>query len=263
MTLIIEKPTGAKLNLAKDFTWNETVWNPSMISTALWLDAADASTITEISGAVSQWNDKSGNGRNATQSTSSKRPALISAGQAGKSVFRFDGSDDWLDAAYEMPIHNIGLFVAWKLNSGSTLSNKTVIGMRPTSNGRFYVSSLQHWKGGTNISVTDNNDWRISYLSGSSTQVIASINGGNVSTASDTSTATTANVVIGGSAFATEATEPLPSNFCNSDLGEIVIVLGTPSTDTRQRIEGYLAHKWGLTASLPSDHPYKTVGPTP
>ena len=29
-----------KVTLAKEFTWNETVWNPSMISTALWLDAA-------------------------------------------------------------------------------------------------------------------------------------------------------------------------------------------------------------------------------
>jgi hypothetical protein len=50
--------TLGKLVLKKEFTWNETVWNPSMISTALWLDAADASTVTTVSGAVSQWNDK-------------------------------------------------------------------------------------------------------------------------------------------------------------------------------------------------------------
>jgi len=43
-----------KVTLAKEFTWNESVWNPSMLSTALWLDAADASTITESGGAVSQ-----------------------------------------------------------------------------------------------------------------------------------------------------------------------------------------------------------------
>jgi hypothetical protein len=30
----------------------------------------------------------------------------------------------------------------------------------------------------------------------------------------------------------------------------------------RQRIEGYLAHKWGLVGSLPSGHPYKTAAPT-
>ena len=31
------------------------------------------------------------------------------------------------------------------------------------------------------------------------------------------------------------------------------------SLDTRQNMEGYLAHKWGLLDNLPSDHPYKTT----
>jgi hypothetical protein len=33
------------------------------------------------------------------------------------------------------------------------------------------------------------------------------------------------------------------------------------STTNRQLIEGYLAHKWGLTSSLPNDHPYKNIAP--
>jgi hypothetical protein len=28
------------------------------------------------------------------------------------------------------------------------------------------------------------------------------------------------------------------------------------------RLEGYLAHKWGLAAKLPADHPYKDMAPT-
>ena len=32
---------------------------------------------------------------------------------------------------------------------------------------------------------------------------------------------------------------------------------GTDITDV-QKAEGYLAHKWGLESSLPSDHPYKS-----
>jgi len=42
-----------KVTLAKEFTWNETVWNPSMLQTDLWFDAADASTIIESGGDVS------------------------------------------------------------------------------------------------------------------------------------------------------------------------------------------------------------------
>ena len=38
---------------------------------------------------------------------------------------------------------------------------------------------------------------------------------------------------------------------------------GTGGTDisTLQKAEGYLAHKWGLTGSLPAGHPYKTTHP--
>ena len=43
-------------------------------------------------------------------------------------------------------------------------------------------------------------------------------------------------------------------------IGEI-IVANTVVADTRQRLEGYLAHKWGLTANLPDGHPYKAAIP--
>ena len=37
-----------------------------------------------------------------------------------------------------------------------------------------------------------------------------------------------------------------------------IISFGTKLPDaTRQKVEGYLAHKWGLVGNLPSNHPYK------
>ena len=42
----------------------------------------------------------------------------------------------------------------------------------------------------------------------------------------------------------------------------MIILDGVPSTSDRQRVEGYLAHKWLLTGSLPADHPYKSTAPT-
>jgi hypothetical protein len=44
-------------------------------------------------------------------------------------------------------------------------------------------------------------------------------------------------------------------------MGELIMV-ETTDTTTRQKIEGYLAHKWGLQANLPVDHPYKSSAPT-
>ncbi len=44
-------------------------------------------------------------------------------------------------------------------------------------------------------------------------------------------------------------------------IAEVICVTGELSSVVRQRIEGYLAHKWGLTARLPENHPYKTNHP--
>lgn len=55
-----------------------------------WWDAADASSVTLDSGRVSTWADKSGKGRNATNSTSgSTQPDYILAARNGRNVLRF------------------------------------------------------------------------------------------------------------------------------------------------------------------------------
>jgi hypothetical protein len=73
-----------------------TQWDPSLITTALWLDAADASTITESGGLVSQWNDKSGNGRNAAAASPSNRPTYSATAFNGSPTLIFNGTTDYL-----------------------------------------------------------------------------------------------------------------------------------------------------------------------
>ena len=55
-----------------------TPWTPAQITTALWLDAADSTTLFDATiggslvvdgGTVRRWEDKSGNARHATNST--------------------------------------------------------------------------------------------------------------------------------------------------------------------------------------------------
>jgi hypothetical protein len=46
------------------------------------------------------------------------------------------------------------------------------------------------------------------------------------------------------------------------DLAEVLIASDGTDTGTRQKLEGYLAHKWGLAGSLPAGHPYKSKAPT-
>ena len=75
-------------------------FNPSSLSGLIgWFDASEESTITENAGAVEQWDDRSGNGKHATQITPANRPVVTSGGLAGKDVITFDGVSDFLASA--------------------------------------------------------------------------------------------------------------------------------------------------------------------
>jgi hypothetical protein len=50
-------------------------------------------------------------------------------------------------------------------------------------------------------------------------------------------------------------------NSWRGSVGEIIQVSGDLTVENRQRVEGYLAHKWGLEASLPADHPFRNAPP--
>jgi hypothetical protein len=70
-----------------------------------WYDASDASTLFDATsggslvaadGAVARWEDKSGNARHFTQSTSGNRPLRKTGIQNSLAVLRFDGSNDFM-----------------------------------------------------------------------------------------------------------------------------------------------------------------------
>jgi len=77
-------------------TWlNYRAFNPLSLAPALWLDASDPSTITSSGGLVSQWNDKSGNGKHAT-GAGATRPTTGSATERGWNVL------SWTDSTMTM-----------------------------------------------------------------------------------------------------------------------------------------------------------------
>ena len=50
------------------------------------------------------------------------------------------------------------------------------------------------------------------------------------------------------------------SQIQDADWGELIMTEDVSQSNS-DKIEGYLAHKWGLTTDLPSAHPYKTTAP--
>jgi hypothetical protein len=68
----------------------------SLLGLSLWFDGSDASSMILSGSNVTQWNDKSGNGFNATQGVSANQPTLVTNVLNGKSVVRFNGSTNYL-----------------------------------------------------------------------------------------------------------------------------------------------------------------------
>ncbi len=96
-----------------------SVFAPTSIANlAVWLDAADGSTITDIAGAVSQWDDKSGNFNHATQTTGASQPLTGSGALNGKNVLSFDS--DFLQLTSNQEYRTL-IFVADKINGVGVL----------------------------------------------------------------------------------------------------------------------------------------------
>ena len=268
-------------------TWNESVWNPSMLSTALWLDAADASTIAESGGAVSQWNDKSGNGRHATQSNSSYKPSLTANGLNGLNVVTFDGVNDILgfsDLAWTNNIGAISYFVVTKTSDQATTSYKALFQIRTGAGFGFdraslYVRNSQLEAGGRRLdsnsyafrstgSLSSNAFQGSAIYNYAAATLAVNVNGGTVSSGSfqtvgNTSPTNSTASSIGSTNVGSDSFLPNSNQSYNGYVAEFVALASAASDTDRQKMEGYLAHKWGLTANLPAGHPYKLVGPTP
>jgi hypothetical protein len=288
MGLVISKG----LTLRKDFLWNETVWNPSMISTALWLDAADSSTITESGGVITSWADKSGNNSTATAAgnptysatgSSTGRPSvqLNGTGDYFTSIITGIGSFNALDvymvvqtAAAAAADTNTAFFWMYGefgpspralslVSSVGVLSGEYIVFTADagTSNNRLGSSSYRRSANTLELLNSKNSASGTTLLQNGSAVTLDLANAITTSTNTAPSAigyTVNSNFLIGGISTSGTVTSTPALKY-----SELIALSTLASTDTRQRIEGYLAHKWGLTANLPNDHPYKTVGPTP
>jgi hypothetical protein len=53
-----------------------------------------------------------------------------------------------------------------------------------------------------------------------------------------------------------------PTRRLNGAIAEVIVWTGALTDATRNKVEGYLAWKWGLVSGLPANHPYKNGAPT-
>jgi hypothetical protein len=248
-----------------------TQWTPSLITTALWLDAADASTVTASSSLVDEWRDKSGNARHATGTTTT-RPAYTSAGLNGRNVITFDGTDDFLSlSGITLDTDNTFVFSVYQRSSAGIHSID--VGSIPSSQvdstrgyGNWWFSdnvlysqlrSSSPSTFGTHGTASTSTGVFINSLARNSTGTQAWRNGSTLGTRQQVGAPLNPVLSYVGRQGATSG------GYTNGYIAEIIVGRFDISDLDRQKTEGYLAHKWGLTANLPNDHPYKVNPPAP
>lgn len=250
-------------------------WTPRDINTQIWLDAADPSGRSIVSGAFQQLLDKSGNNQHLSSPSTSSRPSLISSGLGGLDVAGFNGTSSGMTRGS----NNVGrnsstLCMAflvrpdsvnsdrrlWNSSTGTDLNAaRLLIGFN--SSGRWRVGG-RRVDGGSYAENTAvlaaPGEWviMVACFDYGDASLSVRINGEVASSAPfldpGTSSDTNSSRASLGSGFDA-------ANFFSS--GAFAELVAAPSTGEVERIEGYMAHKWGLSSLLPAGHPYKEQRP--
>jgi hypothetical protein len=284
----------SKLPYDHPYRWDGTkfgsgrLWRPSDLGAdlALWLDAEDTDSIVLNGSTVSQWSDKSGNNRNASQTSAALQPSYLTTGFNGKPTLETNGND-----ILEFGATSLGRNVG-----GITCA---IVGVHPIA-GTFGSNSNEIFIGtGTGASNTRFAFTPNPSASTANRYAVAGrrLDGDSYQTASS-STDSLANrgnqwIRVGQAAYSggvanhwTDGTqditnEPFQISGVTSDtdsqrasifggvnelpagsqLCEIVLTHSTMTDSDRQKLEGYLAWKWNLVGNLPAAHPYKLSPP--
>jgi hypothetical protein len=256
-----------------------TTWTPAEISSLVgWWDASDSTTLFDAlvggstpgaSGQIYRWEDKSANEMHLSQSDSTKRPL--------RSVSQFNSldmayfQDDWIGGSISSPvgttISQFHISFVKKIPSTWTASSAWCLSASPRIQSHCpWSNGIVYYDIGGNVAGTN----RISYntLSGSqgSTRIIGFDYKGSTPSSkiyengvNKVSSSTVVSSVAGdGQAWRIGG---FPGYNEHGYMGEVVLFNASLTDDDRQKLEGYFAHKWGLTGSLQSGHPYKDAPP--
>jgi hypothetical protein len=222
--------------------------------------------------AVATWDDDSESGNDATQAANGNRPTYKTGIQNSLPVVRFDGNSDFLELSDPV----LSLSSECSIFAVAAMANvaagwATLIGHGPASATDYAQigtqgNGYQSWrrKNGAsgphvfgNVDLSDG-EFRVWSAIGKSNGSISrlGINGDSYGASADTASFVGARSLIGVSIYAGALEQ-----YWVGDVGEILMASSELSESNRQKTEGYLAHKWALTAGLPNDHPYKTKPP--
>ena len=248
---------------------NTQAFDPRSISgCALWLDAADSSTMTFSSGSNLQtWRNKGNQGGIFTQGGTASRLTYASSNNYKIVNFDSDGSslNAWMTGT--LPFTATTSFfqvitpIAYTPGTWSfhwswqwASAGNRVPGFRSLNSSRAFEPYIT-WVGNNNNSIPVVNGR--SYLSfveftGGGANTRYSISGNSPRSGTISASNINSSVFILGGDGNNGATV-----WGKTYVSEIIMFSNVLTTSQRQQVEGYLAWKWGLSGSLPDSHPLK------
>jgi hypothetical protein len=272
-------------------------WTPANLGTppSIWLN--ETSSVTNVSGAASQWDDVSGHNDHVVQANSTYRPTITAAAQNGLRALTFDGVNDQLYTSTVGPSNlfkNVSagwlMYVGKKVSTdlpggayrwvvhvpagGGAGTTRAMLGMGSITPDGFPgvpIAVGRRLDADTNsitmVAGSARTDWLTSigtmdYANRTITQYIDGEQVAQITTMSATGGATSnttssTQLTISGNNPSVPA-----SAACDMVLGEVLIGGGYLPTSTEvQKLAGWAAWKWGLVANLDAGHPWKLQAP--
>jgi hypothetical protein len=269
----IEGYLANKWGLAASLPGGGAITTPTQLpGCVIWLDAADAKTLTLSSSSVTQWADKSGLGYHAVGNTGTG--TYSSNGFADYPTIQITSSGNMKAPVPAGTFSTaVSAFIVWQKTGASTGCDALVFRGSGANPGPFDMYSYTSF-GDTRKLIGDGSSFSqyidsINFFRNTNRNIYFfnlstnAKNSWNESVNGTYTTLTTSNGSVYGDTgsyiFIGTRADGFPTMIGN--ISEIVFYNSTLSTSQRQSVEGYLATKWGLRSSLPSTHPYYTTHP--
>jgi hypothetical protein len=248
-------------------------FNPLSINGCqLWMDASDSSSGSmNLSGStVTQWKDKSGNGNNTT--AYSGTPTLVSSAINGRSAISMSGGYFTGPFATANTGTQVHAFAVISIDASSGVWPRPLSLGRPGEhdfNDPTTTFAIIRYSGSQDVAIGRNGQYlNVGFPSYSSPFLVQSSHNGPTEFMSINGNLTVNSLNTGQTGNFNITSYGLGINTNTSDYfvwngyyAEVLYYNVQLSTDDRQKVEGYLAWKWGLQGNLPSGHPYKGSAP--
>ncbi len=238
----------------------------SIANLNLWLDANDPSTLTLSGTSVTTWKDKSEIGNDGTATGTIRNTGTINK----LTALSWSGSGStYFSGSLTNSGTTLTVFSVFLMNSSSYTTARVLSLAKPgfnDYNNTAYTAAIERNSGNFDSYRASAARGSIAGTFGSAVLVCSLYDGTNHNIYKNGTAGTAAastgsfgytNYEVAGS-FGEESLVPY-----NGLIGEVIHYNAALNTEQRQKLEGYLAWKWGLQGNLPSSHPYKNIPPSP